>query len=415
MKRVKMISTAIAILVCLAAISAAKVASAIVLASDNASDAAYAFVADGAWKGQYSPTSDPQKILQNASQNPPGNDNGGTGFGIWNFSGGSQAPSEPVGSVAPYGRLNHFIDGVDFPTSSYNNLGAPAFGLGNCNPGYHCYGTSVATRPFAQPLQVGDVVSVDIDTPAEYDNYAEALDGYPFAGIGFRDADGLGTFGIEAGGDVEGPGPYPWRYDDMFHFREDYGTDAGVGPLDPTIASDGSTFSLEITSATTGRATLDGVSLDITFQFGLPASINLWLFDNNAVADAMGNPTGQHAFYFNNLKVERPPFGAPGDYNDDGSVDAADYIEWRKNNGTNNGLPNDNGLGTPIGPAHYNLWRQNFGSTAGAAAAASPAHGAPEPNAAWLAAAAVFACLWWRNRRRWRYETALAYTKFFES
>src|SRR5207244_936788 len=35
---------------------------------------------------------------------------------------------------------------------------------------------------------------------------------------------------------------------------------------------------------------------------------------------------------------------------------------------TTNPLPNDNGLGTPIGTAHYNLWRSNFGSTYSAAA-----------------------------------------------
>ncbi len=42
--------------------------------------------------------------------------------------------------------------------------------------------------------------------------------------------------------------------------------------------------------------------------------------------------------------------GLPGDFNSDGKVDAADYVTWRKNNGTNNVLANDNGLGTPIGP-----------------------------------------------------------------
>ena len=31
----------------------------------------------------------------------------------------------------------------------------------------------------------------------------------------------------------------------------------------------------------------------------------------------------------------------PGDYNDDGTVNAADYVVWRKNEGTMNVLPND--------------------------------------------------------------------------
>ncbi len=40
----------------------------------------------------------------------------------------------------------------------------------------------------------------------------------------------------------------------------------------------------------------------------------------------------------------------PGDYNDDGIVDAADYVEWRETDRTQ--------------PA-YNTWRANFGRTAG--------------------------------------------------
>ncbi|TWT85796.1 hypothetical protein Pla123a_06030 [Posidoniimonas polymericola] len=63
-----------------------------------------------------------------------------------------------------------------------------------------------------------------------------------------------------------------------------------------------------------------------------------------------------------------------GDYNADGSVDAADYTVWRDG-------------GSPAGPIHsdYLLWRDNYlpatGSPAGAPSSASPA---PEPLAALL-------------------------------
>ena len=281
MKRVKMISAVVRIIVCLALVSTAKVASAIVIASDNASNMAYAAEAGGAWKGQYAPTD-----IHQAGQNPPGTDNGGSGFGIWDFTGPDRINGGFQNPVPPYGNLNHFIDGVDFPTTAYNDLGAPAFGLGNCNPGSHCYGTANAMRSFAQPIAVGDVFSVDIDTPAEYDNYADAIDGYPFVRIGFSDAVGLGTFGISRRAATWIWLTYPWRYNDEFHAgvngQGDFGADAGVDSMDPTITSDGSAFSLEILSTTTGRATLDGVSLDITFDRGLPASVVLWLFDNNA-------------------------------------------------------------------------------------------------------------------------------------
>jgi hypothetical protein len=70
--------------------------------------------------------------------------------------------------------------------------------------------------------------------------------------------------------------------------------------------------------------------------------------------------------------------GLPGDFNNDGKVNAGDYVTWRKNNGTNNALANDNGLGTPIGTNHYNLWRQNFGN--GGPGSGSIANAVPEPR-----------------------------------
>ena len=169
--------------------------------------------------------------------------------------------------------------------------------------------------------------------------------------------------------------------------------------MDPTITSDGSMIRLEILSATTGRVTLDRVSLNITFTNGLPKSVLFTLYDNNAEG-TLGNPTGEHAFYFNNLKIERPPFGTPGDYNGNSTVDAADYIVWRKNNGTNNTLPYDNGLGTPIGPPHYNLWRQNFGNTGGTGTSTGLYQAVPEPGTGVLATAVLFACLTWRKWKR---------------
>src|SRR5262249_46412868 len=66
------------------------------------------------------------------------------------------------------------------------------------------------------------------------------------------------------------------------------------------------------------------------------------------------------------LDVTNAALPVAGDFNQNGVVDAGDYIAWRKNSGTSNALANDNGLGTPIGPAHYNLWRSSFGNSSGA-------------------------------------------------
>jgi hypothetical protein len=70
--------------------------------------------------------------------------------------------------------------------------------------------------------------------------------------------------------------------------------------------------------------------------------------------------------------------GIPGDYNNNGIVDAADYVVWRKNAGTTNVLPNDPFGGT-IGQNQYNNWRAHFGQTAGSGAGASANIAVPEP------------------------------------
>lgn len=65
-----------------------------------------------------------------------------------------------------------------------------------------------------------------------------------------------------------------------------------------------------------------------------------------------------------------------GDYNGNGTVDAADYTLFRDAQGTSTVLLNDP-IGGVIGLAHYNQWKNNFGATASAAVAASSA--VPEP------------------------------------
>ena len=52
-------------------------------------------------------------------------DNGGFGFGPWDFAGGFW---QAMGSAYPQ---PHFIDGLDAAPSQFNDLGAPAWGLTN--------------------------------------------------------------------------------------------------------------------------------------------------------------------------------------------------------------------------------------------------------------------------------------------
>jgi hypothetical protein len=71
------------------------------------------------------------------------------------------------------------------------------------------------------------------------------------------------------------------------------------------------------------------------------------------------------------------PPSLTGDYNSNGVVDAADYVVWRKSNGTANALPNDP-IGGTIGTDQYNQWRSHFGNSSGGGAVLSSA--IPEPT-----------------------------------
>jgi cellulose/xylan binding protein with CBM9 domain len=76
----------------------------------------------------------------------------------------------------------------------------------------------------------------------------------------------------------------------------------------------------------------------------------------------------------------------PGDYNADGSVNAADYVLWRDNPGAFGG-----------NPAGYNTWRTNFHRTAGAGSALGQA---PTPEPATLLLFLMLLTAPWMLRRR---------------
>ena len=96
----------------------------------------------------------------------------------------------------------------------------------------------------------------------------------------------------------------------------------------------------------------------------------------------IGGPSGLSSagpgfMAFDNLLLQlQPPDtgGLLGDFNEDGNVDAADYAIWRKNDGPNAPLPNDNGLTTQAD--RYNLWVSNFGEMSGSGSGLAAA---PEP------------------------------------
>ncbi len=123
------------------------------------------------------------------------------------------------------------------------------------------------------------------------------------------------------------------------------------------------------------------------------------------------NNVGQLAFYaqftdessgvfVSNRVANLPePQILPGDYNGDDTVDAADYVLWRKTLGQIVPLgtaADGNGDGT-IDPEDYNVWRTNFGNSRPGSAASSPP-AVPEPSGKLLLVVAFgIALTWMRN------------------
>jgi hypothetical protein len=96
---------------------------------------------------------------------------------------------------------------------------------------------------------------------------------------------------------------------------------------------------------------------DLVFNYALPNGS----FINGSVVYVAGAPA------------------VPGDYNNNGTVDTADYVLWR------NGGPLQNEVDTPgvVNDADYTAWRARFGNVSGSGSSLEAA--VPEP-AAWISA-----------------------------
>lgn len=117
-------------------------------------------------------------------------------------------------------------------------------------------------------------------------------------------------------------------------------------------------------AATSGNANAYGIDLsDYGFVTGATFSAGTVI----SFSDGLGiDPAGVFGLLDLSANLD-------GDFNQDGTVDAADYVVWRE------------GLGTVYGSGDYTLWRENFGKTAGGEGSWFAAQ-VPEPNAAALIA-----------------------------
>ena len=107
-------------------------------------------------------------------------------------------------------------------------------------------------------------------------------------------------------------------------------------------------------------------------DFGLASEVAGWDLlaatgisaDGSVVTGTGINPSGDFEAW--RAEIDIAPI-LTGDYNGDGKVNTVDYVVWRNNEGSRNGLPNDP-LGGEIGAAQYSQWVANFGASVGSGA-----------------------------------------------
>jgi autotransporter-associated beta strand protein len=141
-----------------------------------------------------------------------------------------------------------------------------------------------------------------------------------------------------------------------------------------------------------GALTLNGGSVNLVDAGGLDVgtyTLASYLTNVGSV-DNLGTPNGPSGF---NYKLAASGnflsliVSLPGDFDLDGTVDANDYAVWRKTDGTQ---------------SNYDLWRANYGRTAGSGSGASLGGAAtiPEPATALLAVCSALPFLGRRFRGR---------------
>ena len=137
----------------------------------------------------------------------------------------------------------------------------------------------------------------------------------------------------------------------------------------------------------TGDAVLeDGAVLDIALNTGLTMGATFDVLTASSImADAaMLSLTGAPGFEASivggttlQLAFTGATGGVAGDYNDDGVVNAADYVLWRNAAASGGSLMNEGATPGVVDQADYDFWVSRFGATSGAGSAAGAA--VPEP------------------------------------
>jgi hypothetical protein len=326
-------------------------------------------------------------------------DNGGFGFGAWSFVGTYSNPA----TVPPnlQGMQQEVDDGLKTGvqgSSQFNDVGRAwtMFNPDGRNVGTTngpTAGTDIARAGRSiPPLQVGNTLTVVLDNPTQrffYRGYNVKLNtgggnicDPSICPSGPQVLAGVGTFEYFDYGS--------WDGTTLF----DTDTDAGVR-IEFTLSS-ATTYDLKMTpldnpglAFTETAIPLNGAgTIDwIEFQF--------YNTDSDFYPSQIATPQ-QTDYYIRSIEITgAAPPGVPGDYNDNGAVDAADYVMWRQ------GGPLQNEVSEPgeVSMADYTAWRTRFGNTSGVGSGLGNSS-VPEPGAFMLivCAAGLVSLLFARTR-----------------
>jgi DNA-binding beta-propeller fold protein YncE len=161
------------------------------------------------------------------------------------------------------------------------------------------------------------------------------------------------------------------------------------GQMDASWGITGVAFPQDLAEAPDGNGFLAG----ILGTFNGTGNISRYAFDGTFLstfaAPSQNGFTEATAF----VVVPTPLIG---DFSNDGVVDAADYVVWRKASPTDT-LPNDDTPGA-VDASDFDDWRANFGNSQQAGAGALGADAVPEPAGVLLLVTAVLAGSMVRNR-----------------
>ncbi|TWT36158.1 hypothetical protein KOR34_10570 [Posidoniimonas corsicana] len=278
-------------------------------------------------------------------------DGGGVGSGTTEFIGVAVAHDEFA--PGPFGASFIYSSEGDAAATDYR-LYKDDFQL-QSESGQYALGTEAGARDSSNPIIQEAFPSFDIATAVPTQG---ATGTQPAGAGGFQwmtinievDADAIGPAGT-----TENPGTAHFSMKSAAS-----GKVLDVGTIDYSNTDDGYLYpstGIDLQAGSLGLLMSDifsSVTLNPDFAFGL--------FDNVQVLEGL-------------VALEPDaPVGLPGDYNDNGVVDAADYTVWRDALGGAESLPNDDTPG--VGADDYDRWRDAYGNSSESLSAAA---GAPEP------------------------------------